>query len=90
MIVNEDIKALAKSAYELAQLPEHERAARKWEAVSVCGQLVSADLHFRFVDLVLLVRLPELVNPAEAVIGLEHGLRQTLEQVLRLGARFRR
>jgi hypothetical protein len=42
MVINEDIKALAKQAYELAQLPEHERAARKWEAVSVCGQLVGA------------------------------------------------
>ena len=42
MIVNEDIKALAKQAYELAQLPEPERAARKWEAVAVCGQIVSA------------------------------------------------
>ncbi len=42
MVINEDIQALAKQAYELAQLPEHERAARKWEAVSVCGQLVGA------------------------------------------------
>jgi hypothetical protein len=42
MVVNEDIKALAKQAYELAHLPEPERAARKWEAVSVCGQILSA------------------------------------------------
>ena len=53
-------------------------------------QLVGADLHLGLVDLVLLVRLPELVDPAEAVVGLEHRLRQTLQQVLHLGARFRR
>ena len=42
ILIHEDIKALAKQAYELAQLPEPERAARKWEAVAVCGQIVSA------------------------------------------------
>ena len=42
MIVNEDIKALAKQAYELGQLPQPEQAARKWEAVAVCGQIISA------------------------------------------------
>ena len=36
-------------------------------------QLVGADLHLGLVDLVLLVRLPELVDPAEAVVGLEYG-----------------
>jgi hypothetical protein len=42
ILIHEDIKALAKQAYELAQLPEPERAARKWDAVAVCGQIVSA------------------------------------------------
>lgn len=40
--LNEDIRALAKLAYELAQLPEQGRAARKVEAVSVCGQIITA------------------------------------------------
>jgi hypothetical protein len=42
ILIHEDIKALAKQAYELAQLPEPERAARKWDAVAVCGQIVGA------------------------------------------------
>ena len=42
MVINEDIKALAKQAYELGQLPQPEQAARKWEAVAVCGQIISA------------------------------------------------
>ena len=53
-------------------------------------QLVGADLRLGLVDLVLLVRLPELIDPAEAVVGLEHRARQTLQQVLQLRARFRR
>ncbi len=40
--MNEDIRALAKLAYELAQLPEPARAARKWEAIAVCGQIITA------------------------------------------------
>ena len=51
-------------------------------------QFVCADLDLRLVDLVFLVRLPELVDPAEAVIRLEDRLRQTLQQVLHFGARF--
>ena len=35
-------------------------------------QLVCADLGLGLVDLVLLVRLPELIDPAETVVGLEH------------------
>lgn len=42
MIPNEDIKALAKQAYELAHLPESERPAHRWEAMAVTGQIISA------------------------------------------------
>lgn len=42
LAMNEDIRALAKLAYELAQLPEAERDARKWEAIAVCGQIIGA------------------------------------------------
>ena len=42
ILIHEDIKALAKQAYELGQLPRPEQAARKWEAVAVCGQIISA------------------------------------------------
>jgi hypothetical protein len=38
------------------------------------GQLVGADLHFRRVDLVLALGLPELVDPAQAVAGLNTSL----------------
>ena len=42
MVVNEDIKALAKQAYELAHLPEHERPEHRWEAIAVVGQIMGA------------------------------------------------
>jgi hypothetical protein len=42
LAMNEDIRALAKLAYELAQLPEPARVARKWEAIAVCGQIITA------------------------------------------------
>lgn len=51
-------------------------------------QLVGADLHLGLVDLFLLVRLPELVDPSQAVVGFEHGLRQIFEQVFHLRSRF--
>ena len=41
-MINEDIKALAKRAFELAQLPESERPARKLEALTVNGQIAGA------------------------------------------------
>ena len=63
----------------LAGPPGAERVVQQEEDHVVLGeelrdgrQLVGADLHLGLVDLVLLVRLPELVDPAEAVIGLEH------------------
>ena len=42
MVVNEDIKALAKRAFELAQLPESDRPTHKWEALTVNGQIIGA------------------------------------------------
>lgn len=42
MAINEDIKALAKQAFELAQLPESERPVRKVEALTVNGQIAGA------------------------------------------------
>lgn len=42
MAINEDIRALAKRAFELAQLPESERAAHKGEALTINGQIVGA------------------------------------------------
>lgn len=42
LAMNEDIRALAKLAYELAQLSGPEQAARKWEAVVICGQIIAA------------------------------------------------
>ncbi len=42
MIINEDIKALAKQAYELANLPEPRRPDHRWEAIAVTGQLMNA------------------------------------------------
>ncbi len=74
MVINEDIKALAKLAYELAQLPEGERAARKWEAVSLCGQIIrtatpaglaaaQAALEARWGDKIRAQGLAALVDP---------------------------
>ena len=48
------------------------------------GQLVGANLHFRGVDLVFALGLPELVHPAQAVAGLEHVGRQRGQQALQL------
>ena len=48
------------------------------------GQLVGANLHLRGVDLVLSPGLPELVDPAQAVAGLEHLGRQRSQQALQL------
>ena len=42
MVVNDDIKLLAKRAFELAQLPESDRPAHKWEALTVNGQIIGA------------------------------------------------
>jgi hypothetical protein len=42
MVIHEDIKALAKQAYELANLPEPQRPDHRWEAIAVVGQLMSA------------------------------------------------
>ena len=48
------------------------------------GQLVGANLHFRGVDLVFALGLPELVHPAQAVAGLEHVSRQRGQQAFQL------
>lgn len=42
MVINEDIRALAKRAFELAELPVSDRAANTLEALSVNGQIVGA------------------------------------------------
>ncbi len=42
MQLNEDIKALAKRAFELSQLPAKQRDAYRWEALAVNGVLVGA------------------------------------------------
>jgi len=42
MVINEDIRALAKRAFELAELPVSDRAAHTLEALSVNGQIVGA------------------------------------------------
>lgn len=42
MVLNEDIRALARQAYELANLPEPQRPDHRWEALAVTGQLISA------------------------------------------------
>ena len=47
-------------------------------------QLVGANLHLRGVDFVLSLGLPELVDPAQAVAGLEHLGRQRSQQALQL------
>ena len=42
MVIHEDIKALAKQAYELANLPEPQRPGHRWEAIAVTGQIINA------------------------------------------------
>ena len=42
MVINEDIRALAKRAFELAELPVSDRPAHTLEALSVNGQIVGA------------------------------------------------
>ncbi len=42
MVINEDIRALAKRAFELAALPVSDRSAHTLEALSVNGQIVGA------------------------------------------------
>ena len=46
------------------------------------GSVAPVDLVAALVDLVLLLRLPELVDPAEAVVGREDVARQAREQLL--------
>ena len=53
-------------------------------------QLIGADLVLRLVDRFLLVGLPELIDPAEAVGGDKHLARQLVQHVLQLRARLRR
>ena len=52
-------------------------------------QFISADLVARGVDLVFAVRLPKLINPAEAVGRHEHITGQIVEHVLQFRARLR-
>jgi hypothetical protein len=42
MVINEDIRALAKRAFELAELPVSDRPAHTLEALSLNGQIVGA------------------------------------------------
>ena len=49
----------------------------------------AADLALAAVDLVLFLRLPELVDPAQAVVGREDGGGQSIEQRLQFAPSFR-
>jgi len=63
-------------------MEEEEHHVVLGEELGHCRQLVGSDLDAAPVDLVFLFRLPELVGPAEGVVGGENGGRQGLEQPL--------
>ena len=68
------------------QEPHHVRLS---EQLGDGRQLVRPDLHLRPIHLILAVRLPELVRPAQRVRGHKHRLRQVGDQLLELLPRLR-